>query len=329
MPQSTAVSPAQLGIASRVSKATVVVVLGALLARYNGVRLPGGFRYLWALLLLLHWKNLPTVWHWLTFAPLFNVLSHRYQAYWGLYRPSSSQRAKELGFEKADWYISSIGISPLSPEARVVTTYFVGIADSDFNLHLSNSVYAKALDHARMEISMFQFGQLFRVSKFSALLGGTSFLFLKEIPMFTRYSVETMLVAWSDRWFFELHRFSLPMSHKKGRDTIIKTSQGDRVLCTLALSKITCKVGRDTVLPERAVAYCGYGLDGTNWTRTKSMQKQGFKAQKAFLTGETEADCNIGFTDEKNKKALAIIDQLGGHERKSVWIELATLCETQ
>ena len=36
------------------------------------------------------------------------------------------------------------------------------------------------LDHARMEISMTMFGQLFRVKGFNALLGGVSLMFLKE-----------------------------------------------------------------------------------------------------------------------------------------------------
>ena len=82
---------------------------------------------------------------------------------------------------------------------------------------------------------MTMFGQLFRVKGFNALLGGVSLMFLKEyVPLsctsriltiyleflcsqgssqsielrpllkyIFRYQVETMLVAWNDRWFFE------------------------------------------------------------------------------------------------------------------------------
>lgn len=124
----------------------------------------------------MHYLSIP-----LTLTALFTVLIRRYRSYWGFYRPSKGERAKALGFPQADHYISSIGISPFSADAITLTSYTVGLADSDFNLHLSNSVYAKNLDHARMSISMEQFGQLFRVTGFNALLGGTSFMFLKEV----------------------------------------------------------------------------------------------------------------------------------------------------
>lgn len=56
--------------------------------------------------------------------------------------------------------------------------------------------------------------------------------------MFSRYHIETSVVAWNNRWFFEraflarlemsflmmlqaVHRFTLPMAHRKGRDTVI------------------------------------------------------------------------------------------------------------
>lgn len=64
---------------------------------------------------------------------------------WACTNPRKQKRARELGFPKEDWHLRPIRVAPLDQAATVTTRYYAGIADSDFTLHLSNSVYAKNL----------------------------------------------------------------------------------------------------------------------------------------------------------------------------------------
>lgn len=130
MPLSVATKTPTLSV--RASKSTLTVLFLGLLFRYRGVQLPYSLKFIWGILLLISWKNLPTVWHFLTFGPLGTVLFRRWLSYWGLYTPKTGERAKELGFPKEDYYISAIGNSLFSPEAVVLTSHYVGFADSDF-----------------------------------------------------------------------------------------------------------------------------------------------------------------------------------------------------
>lgn len=102
MPQRTAIGPNQLltGI-SRVSKSTALVLVLGLLLKNRGIRFPRGLRYLWLVLLLLQYKNLPLAWHITIFSPVLHIWTKYKLLGWGLLSPRNS-KAKELGFPARD-----------------------------------------------------------------------------------------------------------------------------------------------------------------------------------------------------------------------------------
>lgn len=116
----------------------------------------------------------------------------------------------------------------------------LGPDDCDFNLHLSNSCYAKvspgrsvtsvashghilqSLDCARLQHALKCFPTLFRTGGWMALGGellvtlhavlfslncsfslfslGTHYNFLREIPILSRYEVRVSIAAWDNKW---------------------------------------------------------------------------------------------------------------------------------
>jgi hypothetical protein len=91
----------------------------------------------------------------------------------------------------------------------------IGFDDADFNMHMSNSSYAKALDPARICFAVDTFPNLFRAGGWIPLAGAfaiylvrvslicapaTHYHFLHEIPIFTRYEIRTTIGAWDDKW---------------------------------------------------------------------------------------------------------------------------------
>ena len=102
------------------------------------------------------------------------------------------------------------------------------------------------------------------------------------------------------------------------------------MLCCLGLSKITCKLSgrKGTVAPGRAFAANGFGPDGSNWQRIQDLRQSAprYKASKDWLATGGDSD-GLEMYQERNKKALEVINRLGGGEQKAVWLELNKLTE--
>ncbi|KAK0484883.1 hypothetical protein IW261DRAFT_1669188 [Armillaria novae-zelandiae] len=88
----------------------------------------------------------------------------------------------------------------------------------DYNLHLSNSCYAKTLDIVRMKWVLAFVSQVFRVDGVVPV-GAISFSFLREIPMLRRFEVRCSVVTWGEKWLYLVAKFVTTDSRKVTRRT--------------------------------------------------------------------------------------------------------------
>lgn len=71
--------------------------------------------------------------------------------------------------------------------------------ESDYNMHLSNSSYAKTLDSVRVNCALECFLAFFRDGGWIAL-GGTNFNYIREIPIGAHYEVRSSIGSWDSKW---------------------------------------------------------------------------------------------------------------------------------
>ena len=112
----------------------------------------------------------------------------------------SSKKRKDQWLDS----ISPIGKSPF--ELSSVYNTWAGPDESDYNMHLSNSSYAKINDMVRLKFALASFATLFRDRGWMAL-GATYYSFLREIPIGTKYEVRMYLGSWDNKWV-RILRFS-------------------------------------------------------------------------------------------------------------------------
>ncbi|KDQ23283.1 hypothetical protein PLEOSDRAFT_1048928 [Pleurotus ostreatus PC15] len=173
--------------------------------------LPTLAKYILYLLVLLNIRSFPLAWHVRVFQPVTN-LRIKYR----LFRLTLLFKSKKLK-DKADaeWWdsVSPIGRNPF--QDTVTYTSWSSIDDSDFNLHLSNSSYAKALDAGRFQAALQWFPQFFRLGGWCPL-AATHYHFIREIPMLAPYEVRVRIGAWDDKWMYVICRFvTKPKSKSK------------------------------------------------------------------------------------------------------------------
>ncbi|KAF4585082.1 hypothetical protein EYR40_001918 [Pleurotus pulmonarius] len=176
--------------------------------------LPTFAKYLLYLLVLLNIRSFPLAWHVRVFQPVTN-LRIKYR----LFRLSLLFKSKQLKDKAdADWWdsVSPIGCNPL--QDTVTYTSWSSIDDSDFNLHLSNSSYAKALDSGRFKAALQWFPQFFRLGGWCPL-AATHYHFIREIPMLAPYEVRVRIGAWDDKWMYVICRFVTKPKSKSKKPT--------------------------------------------------------------------------------------------------------------
>ncbi|KIJ93146.1 hypothetical protein K443DRAFT_684765 [Laccaria amethystina LaAM-08-1] len=169
-------------------------------------------KYLIFLVVLLNIRAWPLAWHFRIFRPVFKrrfeLLSVRF---WTALKTKAEK-------EKADarWLesITPVGEQPFSMVVPYKT--WVGIDDSDFNGHLSNSSYAKTLDAARFKTALEMFTTFFRAGGWMPL-AATHYHFIQEIPMLSSYEVRTSIGAWDQKWFYLISKFVRPKPSGAGR----------------------------------------------------------------------------------------------------------------
>ncbi|KAJ6556211.1 hypothetical protein B0H19DRAFT_994471 [Mycena capillaripes] len=192
---------------------------------------PTAAKYCALLLLVLNAGSFPLVWHlrvWsrvfeLRFALLWHRATHFYLG----------KQAKKLALR--EWYESRmpVGVHPF----RAVWTHerLVGFDDADFNLHMSNSSYAKALDSARFRLALATFPNIFRCGGWVPL-AATHFHFIREIPMLSRYEVRTTIGAWDGKWIWCISRFVKPPSKKSKSKSSTSTESQNHIANGLAIA---------------------------------------------------------------------------------------------
>ncbi|KAJ7886831.1 hypothetical protein B0H14DRAFT_3727843 [Mycena olivaceomarginata] len=131
---------------------------------------------------------------------------------WNFLRDKEKKRLALMAWYEADL---PIGVHPF--RAEWAYTRRVGFDETDFNLHMSNSSYAKALDSARFRLALATFPSIFRTGGWVAL-AATHFHFIREIPMLSTYEVRTSIGAWDGKWIWYVSRFvKLPSKKSKAK----------------------------------------------------------------------------------------------------------------
>ncbi|KAJ7846595.1 hypothetical protein B0H14DRAFT_2510622 [Mycena olivaceomarginata] len=174
---------------------------------------PTTTKYTAILLLLLNAGSFPLVWHARVFS---SFLEQRLALLWHhithFYLPKEKKRLALMA-----WYEAHLPIGVHPFRAEWAYTRRVGFDETDFNLHMSNSSYAKALDSARFRLALATFPSIFRTGGWVAL-AATHFHFIREIPMLSTYEVRTSIGAWDGKWIWYVSRFvKLPSKKSKAK----------------------------------------------------------------------------------------------------------------
>jgi hypothetical protein len=82
---------------------------------------------------------------------------------------------------------------------RTRTKRIATLDDCDYNMHLSNSCYAKNGDSARMDLAIKALSPVFTPGVHMAM-GASHYVFFKEIPMLSEYVMEARTGGWGDKW---------------------------------------------------------------------------------------------------------------------------------
>nr|CRX79057.1 hypothetical protein ls5930a1_00106 [Leucosporidium scottii] len=261
-----------------------------------------------ALLLFLTWRSLPFVWH----VDLFGLI------------PLIRLRIWLRGVEK----VLAIAKNPF--DTKVTTKGFVGFDAADWNGHMSNSSYPRALDSARFKWLIEVVGPAMGVEKIWSPLAQTAFWFKSEIPAFAAYEIDVHVTAWDDKWIYYTARFT----------TAPKKGSKERTLNCVALSRSCFKLqgSRLSIPPARVLSLSGVGPDRSNWERTLALRKARkgrawlkYGGEKvAHLAGKLPAgaefkevqeweDDGMSVYEERRLAGLAVVERFGD---VSGWEEL-------
>jgi len=237
-----------------------------------------------------------------------------------LFRSRKDRVAERIRYADS---LTSVGVHPLDFTVNYKT--WAGPDDCDFNMHLSNSSYAKSLDAVRFKVSATCWPTHFSAGGFIAL-GASHYKFIKEIPMMSSYEMRSSLVAWDQKWIYLLTRFvTLPKKGKKGVSPavpvvtasfsssnaveqlasahILRQESDGAVVNGVAISELCFKFGRITVPPALVIALDGFTAPPTDssppfsldnppphWMsvtslRDADMEEGSLKTLAAFLKG--------------------------------------------
>ncbi|KAJ3862788.1 hypothetical protein EV359DRAFT_44441 [Lentinula novae-zelandiae] len=158
-------------------------------------------KWLLGLLLLLNIRAFPTVWHFRIFRPLIYIWSSHF--FFKIRAIFMSKSSKENAFERWIDSLTPVGASPFQ---STLFRSWASIDESDYNFHLSNSSYAKALDAARFKLACHLLPK-FIIAGGIIPLAGTHFHFVREIPILAKYEVRVTLGAWDEKWIYIVCRF--------------------------------------------------------------------------------------------------------------------------
>ncbi|KAG2159162.1 uncharacterized protein EDB93DRAFT_1118583 [Suillus bovinus] len=160
------------------------------------------FKYIFLVLLFVNCRSLPFAWHIRVFLPVLRLRLQYYLLRLRILFKPKEVRAKIL----ADWGedLCPIGANPF--ELVSIHRSWTSVDDVDYNGHLSNSSYAKALDAARLKLVLKTVPAFARSGGWMAL-GSTHFHFIREIPFLSSYEIRLSIGAWDNKWMFVIARY--------------------------------------------------------------------------------------------------------------------------
>ncbi|GBE87299.1 hypothetical protein SCP_1005470 [Sparassis crispa] len=223
--------PAVAVIARRLSPAAAAVGMALAVRRLtqSGVALTTiasrALKFVALLVVFLNARSWPILWHIRVFRPLIYLDARVFC----LRASSAFKSARARSAIEERWWetLSPLGRKPFDE----ITTYntWAGPDDCDFNIHLSNSCYAKTLDAVRFKFALVSFPAFFR-SGGRMLLGGTHWDFIREIPALSRYEVRCGIAGWDGKWMYLIARYVTKpkKSSKKDKPTTLALEDADQ-----------------------------------------------------------------------------------------------------
>lgn len=113
----------------------------------------------------------------------------------------SSNKTKDAWLDS----LCPIGRSPF--ELKETYQTWASPDESDYNIHLSNSSYAKVLDMLRLKFALANMSAIFRDECWIAL-GASHLKFIREIPLGAKYEIRMYVGSWDSKWVRTLCRIA-------------------------------------------------------------------------------------------------------------------------
>lgn len=232
------------------------------------------FKWILFLVVLLHFKSWPFVWHFRVLRPVMRSWAKHMFLSLRL-RIASKRRADAI---EEEWIDSEplVGMSPF--DYRNTYSTRATLDECDYNIHLSNSSYAKILDASRFECLVTLFPVFFRLGGKMAL-GATHFHFIREIPPLCDFEIRTFIGGWDQKWVYLVSKFvSKPKRRAPGGRVSSNFDSSDSgsptppsqpvrallsepdgsTLHTVAVTQLCFKAARITVPPSIVLASNGF-----------------------------------------------------------------------
>jgi acyl-CoA thioesterase FadM len=94
----------------------------------------------------------------------------------------------------------------LDPDRLTMHVWPSGI---DFNLHLNNARYLSVMDYGRMRLlARTRLLKDVLRARWTPLVGAVWMTYRRSLPLFARYTLDTRLVCWDERWFYMEQTFT-------------------------------------------------------------------------------------------------------------------------
>ncbi|KAF8316484.1 uncharacterized protein EI90DRAFT_3158886 [Cantharellus anzutake] len=208
----------QLMLLESVVRAGVITGTTFTVSRY----IPKPLKWFAVFLVALNLRVFPIAWHIRILYPWFRMiwidwLIRKRSGIAGLNK-HLTKVTKEFG----------LGKSPL--DVVEVLRLRAGIADCDYNLHLSNSSYAKNMDFVRMNAAIHSFPG-FHSAGGRLALGGSYIHFLKEIPMFAQYEIRLYFGGWdTSKWLYLYAQYLTYPKKKDGKNAESRSASSSKAI---------------------------------------------------------------------------------------------------
>lgn len=95
-----------------------------------------------------------------------------------------------------------------SPLEKSIITLRVFPNDLDFNLHMNNGRYLTIMDLGRFDLTIIgKFYPVILKNKLLPVVASETIRFKKSLKLFQKFSLETQIIGWDEKWFFMKQTF--------------------------------------------------------------------------------------------------------------------------